>query len=546
MTEQAVNNSQSEILQDRYQLGELLGTGATGSTYQAIDLETNITVAVKILSLRGMQDWKTLELFEREAKILAQLDHSQIPKYLDFFYIDTEANRRFCIVQQLAPGRSLANWVASGDPFTVPEVKDIALQTLDILKYLQSFSPAIIHRDLKPQNIICDNRPTWDMNAYYRPGYTHIYLVDFGAVRDTYHQTITGGSTVVGTYGYMAPEQFRGQANMSTDLYGLATTLLFLLTGQDPADLPQQNMKLDTQDIVKDQDFERWGDCYQYFKSWIDRCLEPFPENRFASAGVALKYLQHHHYGCERPKHLLAQVTRSDEPPELHIYMPPVWLKSKVSRQIFTVNTVILAVVCFLTWLLVTADLPSAAIIILMTLTGVGGMFLSRNVMHEYDCENYYYDRKKNSLRWWWNSLTPSLHWLVWLGLPIATFILILISGHQMNYVLPFLPVLLFLWSFIIIRCWRHLRSMSESYSYHLTTGPDDFLNYKTDRIRGWVALNCKRWLWFNKRINFNDYGCSVSDSRFNFLSLVDLIDKDEEWWLDEEIRNFIEIHKIR
>jgi eukaryotic-like serine/threonine-protein kinase len=545
MSERVVNNSQPKILQNRYQLCKVLGTGGTGSTYQAIDLETNATVAVKILSLYGVKDWKTLELFEREAKILSQLDHPQIPKYLDFFHIETETDNQFCIVQQLALGRSLANWVANGDPFTVPEVKDIALQILDILKYLQSFSPAIIHRDLKPQNIICDNRLTLDKDAYYRPGHISIYLVDFGAVRHTYHQTITGGSTVVGTYGYMAPEQFRGQANVSTDLYGLATTLLFLLTGRDPAELPQQNMKLDTQDILKDQDFKHWGD--YYFKSWIAHCLEPFPENRFASADVALKYLQHPHCGSKRsprPKHLLAQVTRSDEPPELHIRIPPVWLKSKVSRQIFIVNTIILAVVCFLTWLPITADLPIVTAYILLALTQLGGWFI-----FEYDDERFEYDDERDGWKWWGlqSFLPSSLRWLVCPGLFIATLlILVLIPSYYMNSVLLYLPVWLLLWGYVAIHCFRHLRLMSESYSYHLTTHPDNFLQYQTDQIRGRVSVKRKGWLQFNQRRRFDDYECFVSNSGYKFLSLVDLIDKDEKWWLIEEIHNFVEIHKIR
>jgi eukaryotic-like serine/threonine-protein kinase len=538
MSEKIVNHSQLEILQDRYQLGKLLGAGGAGSTYQAIDLETKTEVAVKILSLRGIQDWKTLELFEREAKILAQLDHPQIPKYLDFFHIDTEADRKFCIVQQLAPGRCLADLVVGGGPFTVPEVEDIASQILEILTYLQSFSPAIIHRDLKPQNIICNNRPTGNKNAYRR-GDTNVYLIDFGTVQDTYHQTITGGSTVVGTYGYMAPEQFRGQANVTTDLYGLATTLLFLLTSQDPADLPQQRMKLNIHSIFKVQGFDRWSDHYQYFKHWLDRCLEPFPENRFANAGVALKYLQSYRYGHERwprPKHPLAQITRSDEPPELQIHISPIWLKSKVSRQIFIVNTVILVVLSFLTWLLMIAELPSVLMYVLVIITQVSGVFLhcSMNEYHDEHCA------------WrWLIPLALPLRLIACPGIFIATCVLIAISNAQRNYILPYLPVLLFLWGYIIVCCLRHLSLMSERYSYHLTTYPDASLNYQSEWVWGRVTLNSKGWPLLSRR-KFDNYECFVSNSSFNFLSIVNLIDRNEELWLGEEIRNFIEIHKIR
>ncbi|MEO0868905.1 MAG: protein kinase, partial [Cyanobacteria bacterium J06642_11] len=91
------------------------------------------------------------------------------------------------------------------------------------LDYLHGLNPPIIHRDVKPQNII------WSQNG-------RIFLVDFGAVQTVYQNTIAFSSTVVGTFGYMAPEQFRGQAYPTTDLYGLGTTLLALLTHQNPGE----------------------------------------------------------------------------------------------------------------------------------------------------------------------------------------------------------------------------------------------------------------------------------------------------------------------
>lgn len=77
--------------------------------------------------------------------------------------------------------------------------------------YLQQLEPPIIHRDIKPNNIIRD-----------RDG--KVFLVDFGAVRDTYYTTSMHGSTVVGTFGYMAPEEFRSKALPARDLYGLGAT----------------------------------------------------------------------------------------------------------------------------------------------------------------------------------------------------------------------------------------------------------------------------------------------------------------------------------
>jgi eukaryotic-like serine/threonine-protein kinase len=173
---------------ERYELAELLGQGGSSSTYRAIRLADQTSVAVKVLSLRHLQDWKQLELFEREAKVLSQLSHPQIPQYLDYFHVDTPDNRAFYIVQQLAPGKPLTEWVQSGWRGT--EVEDIARQLLEILKYLHQQSPPLVHRDIKPHNII-------------RSDDGRVFLVDFGAVQNVYHNTLLKGSTVAGTYGYM-------------------------------------------------------------------------------------------------------------------------------------------------------------------------------------------------------------------------------------------------------------------------------------------------------------------------------------------------------
>lgn len=105
---------EATTLIDKYQIQELLGTGGSGSTYRALRLSDGMTVAIKMLSLRHLQDWKQLELFEREAQILAQLDHPQIPKYLEYFHVDTPTERAFYIVQQLAPGQPLNALVQCG------------------------------------------------------------------------------------------------------------------------------------------------------------------------------------------------------------------------------------------------------------------------------------------------------------------------------------------------------------------------------------------------------------------------------------------------
>ncbi len=259
-----------EQVAQRYEILDVLGQGGSGITYRAKDQLTNQHVALKVLTLRQAENWKKIELFEREARILSQLDHPAIPQYLDYFQVDLPEDRQFYLVQKLAEGTSLADLVHDGWRASEDEAKQIAEQVLEILTYLHSLPSPVIHRDIKPRNLI-------------RQDNQHIVLVDFGAVQVSEHGLETYASTVVGTYGYMAPEQFRGKATQVTDLYGLAGTLLFLLTGRPPTALPEHHFKIDFRDEIE---------VSTAFANWLEMMLAPMPEDRFESAAEALAVLK--------------------------------------------------------------------------------------------------------------------------------------------------------------------------------------------------------------------------------------------------------------
>lgn len=254
-------------IEGRYEVRATLGRGSFGTTYAAQDLRGGGLVAIKELDLGRVDEWKTVELFEREARILANLDHPRIPDYIDLIPIRPDAPGY--LVQELAPGRSLAARLEAGERFTEDQVRDIAQQLLEVLRYLGGLLPPVVHRDIKPGNIIIgdDGR---------------CYLVDFGSVRNAVEASRTGGSTVAGTFGYMAPEQLHGDASARSDLFGLGMTLVHLLTGTSPAELGRRRLKVDYRSHVQ---------VSEPLASFIDRLIEPVPEDRFGGAQPALDAL---------------------------------------------------------------------------------------------------------------------------------------------------------------------------------------------------------------------------------------------------------------
>ncbi|MEA5489513.1 serine/threonine-protein kinase [Pseudanabaena sp. CCNP1317] len=264
-----------EIVNQRYQLERQLGQNAGRETWLAKDLQKeNELVVVKLLAFGGNVQWEDLKLFEREANVLKQLNHPRIPKYRDYFSID-DRSLWFGLVQEYIQGDSLREYITKGHKFTESQVKKIAISILEILIYLHELSPQVLHRDIKPSNLILTKSEGETPN---------IYLVDFGAVQD--RASAEGKSfTVVGTYGYAPMEQYGGRAVAASDLYALGATLIYLLTGISPADLPQDD---EAKIIFRDR-----TSASPDFVEWIQTLVEPLLKKRYASAQMALEALVH-------------------------------------------------------------------------------------------------------------------------------------------------------------------------------------------------------------------------------------------------------------
>ncbi len=256
------------ILQNRYRLHKCLGQNAGRQTWLAGDLKTQKPVVVKLLTFSDRVQWDQVRLFEREAQVLQNLSHPQIPHYLDSFCLDDRL-LWFALVQSYIPGRSLKQLLEQGQRYDEAAIRNLAKQLLQILTYLHELSPPVLHRDIKPSNLLFDKTG-------------RLHLVDFGAVQD---RAANEGATftIVGTYGYAPLEQLGGRATPASDLYAVGATLIHLATGVAPADLPQAQGRFQFTDLAQ---------LNPGLVRWLWRLTEPTVEQRFASAGEALAALQ--------------------------------------------------------------------------------------------------------------------------------------------------------------------------------------------------------------------------------------------------------------
>ncbi|NER45354.1 MAG: serine/threonine protein kinase [Symploca sp. SIO1A3] len=223
--------SNPNLLTNRYRIIQHLGSGGFGDTFLAEDthLPSGRTCVIKKLRPmnNNLQVYQLVkERFQREAAILEDLGngHGQIPTLFAYF----EEQEQFYLVQEYIQGDTLSNLLKKQGKLTEDFIKIILLKLLEILEYLQS--KRIIHRDIKPDNIIVRQSDQLPI------------LIDFGAVREAMGTVTSSGgsltsSIVIGTPGFMPPEQSIGRPVFSSDLYALGLTAICLLTGRSPREL---------------------------------------------------------------------------------------------------------------------------------------------------------------------------------------------------------------------------------------------------------------------------------------------------------------------
>jgi hypothetical protein len=266
----APTGENARMLAGRYDVLEELGRGGQGVTFRALDQRTGHEVVVKELAIGGLDDWKSLELFEREAEILNDVSHPRVPEYIDSFELpDEDGDMRRFLVREFVDGESVREMIECGRHFKESEALEIARQLLELMAFLHALDPPIIHRDIKPSNLIVDD-------------VGRVFLVDFGVAQATVPDTV-GGSTVVGTAGFLPPEQLSGRSSAVSDLYALGATLVYMLSFRHPATLDVRRLKLQFREVTP---------VSGQFSSFLDQLLEPDATRRLGSARAAIAWLE--------------------------------------------------------------------------------------------------------------------------------------------------------------------------------------------------------------------------------------------------------------
>ncbi|AFY58431.1 serine/threonine protein kinase [Rivularia sp. PCC 7116] len=261
------------LISNRYQIQKTLGRGGFGRTYLALDNRRYNEPCVLKEFLPDTQSpsviRKSKELFEREAKVLYQIKHQQIPQFLALLTHD----EKLFIVQEYIDGKTYLQILderlsTTGKPFSEAEVREWLLDMLPVLEYIHGCN--IIHRDISLENVMLPNHQSKPV------------LIDFGVVKEKFTQIFSNSSqsfrqaSVVGKIGYSPPEQLRlGHCFPSSDMYALAVSALILLTGKMPHLLIDDSLNWD---------WQSYANVSNSLASILNKMLSAAPNERYQSA----------------------------------------------------------------------------------------------------------------------------------------------------------------------------------------------------------------------------------------------------------------------
>ena len=199
-------NLSGTVLKGRYCILEPLGKGGGGKVYLARDLELGVLWAVKEIPVSG----------RNEARMLLKLSHPSLPKMVDYI----EDDQKCYLVMEYVKGKSLGEYIRSGERFSIKEIIKYGIEITEIFVYFHNQKPPVYYGDLKPDNLMLGENG-------------RLYLIDLGGAVNGYkyqHKVCTG------TNGFAAPEQYGlFQSDGRADIYALGVLLNIMLTGEHPS-----------------------------------------------------------------------------------------------------------------------------------------------------------------------------------------------------------------------------------------------------------------------------------------------------------------------
>jgi serine/threonine protein kinase len=253
---------QGQLLRERYRIIEVLGHGGMGSIFRAVDENLGMEVAVKE-NLFTIEDYA--RQFRREATILANLRHPNLPRVSDHFSIEDQGQY---LIMDYIEGEDLQERLERLGQFEEEEVVFIGASICDALAYMHARDPMVLHRDIKPANVrISPNGG--------------VYLVDFGLAKIMHgNQTTTTGARAM-TMGFSPPEQYgAARTDARTDIYSLGATLYTALTGYTPEDSLAQTMDQEELTPVR----ERNPKVSKRVAEAVEKALQVHPDDRWQMA----------------------------------------------------------------------------------------------------------------------------------------------------------------------------------------------------------------------------------------------------------------------
>jgi serine/threonine-protein kinase len=204
----------------KYTLQRMLGTGAAGSAYEAVDTESGDRVAVKLLNAKTASNPDIQNRFVREVSVLEKLHHPHIVQHID---CGIDEQGRLYFVMELVDSGTLRDALRPNRRLPWQDAAKVAAQVCEALAH--AHQRGVIHRDLKPANLFLSSSGS-------------VKVGDFGLARDMNLHRLTATGNTVGTCRYMAPEQVRGEDELTgaVDLYALGCIMFEMLAGRSPFD----------------------------------------------------------------------------------------------------------------------------------------------------------------------------------------------------------------------------------------------------------------------------------------------------------------------